>query len=123
MKSRYLAIVAAMAFAGSIIAAQAQSAEPTYKGDPSVYKIIFEDANFRVVESVRKPGVHDKAHSHPASVRYSVNGCKTKLHMPDATTREFVSEAGKAYAVPEISSHSAENIGTDDCKEIFVEKK
>ncbi len=25
----------------------AQTAEPTYKGDPSVYKLIFEVANFR----------------------------------------------------------------------------
>jgi len=46
--------------------AVAQTAEPTYKGDPAVYKVIFEDANFRVIEAIRKKGVHDKAHGHLA---------------------------------------------------------
>lgn len=44
----------------------AQTAEPTYKGDPSVYKLIFEDANFRVIDITRAKGVHDKTHAiHP----------------------------------------------------------
>jgi hypothetical protein len=29
-------------------AALAQSAPPTYQADPSVYKVVFEDQNFRV---------------------------------------------------------------------------
>jgi hypothetical protein len=32
--------------------AAGHTAEPTYKGDPSVYKLIFEDANFRVIELI-----------------------------------------------------------------------
>jgi hypothetical protein len=39
----------------------AQAPEPSYKADPSVYKIIFEDANFRVIEVNRGKGDH-KAH-------------------------------------------------------------
>jgi len=27
---------------------------PTYEGDPAVYKIIFEDQNFRVIATTRK---------------------------------------------------------------------
>jgi hypothetical protein len=33
--------------------AMAQTVEPTFKADPSVYKVIFEDANFRVIEGTR----------------------------------------------------------------------
>ena len=104
--------------------ASAQTVEPTYKADPSVYKVIFEDANFRVIEGVRKAGVHDKAHSHPvASVVYNVTDCKTKQHTPDGKTAENERKAGTVNASPIVANHSAENIGSGDCKQIFVEKK
>src|ERR1700721_1318844 len=44
----------------------AQNAPPTYEADPSVYKIIFEDQNFRVIASTWKAGVTDKSHPHTA---------------------------------------------------------
>lgn len=109
---------------GTASGAVAQTAEPTYKGDPSVYKVIFEDANFRVIEGTRKKGVHDKVHSHPVPfVVYSVTDCKTKLYAADGKTTEIDSKAGTATALPAIASHSAENTGNADCKQIFFEKK
>jgi hypothetical protein len=64
--------------------ALAQNAPPTFQGDPSVYKVIFEDQNFRVIEAVRKAGVHDKLHSHPVpSVVYNLTDCPTKLYDKD----------------------------------------
>lgn len=114
------AMIVGMASTGAV----AQTAEPTYKADPSVYKIIFEDANFRVIEGVRKAGVHDKAHSHPvASVIYNVTDCKTKTYAADGKTAETDRKAGTVLAGPVVESHSAENTGTSDCKQIFVEKK
>ena len=113
-------MIVGMASTGAV----AQTAEPTYKGDPSVYKVIFEDANFRVIEANRKAGVKDKAHGHPApSIVYNVNDCKTKLTDADGKTRESVTKAGTANAVPITASHTAENIATTDCKQVFVEKK
>jgi oxalate decarboxylase/phosphoglucose isomerase-like protein (cupin superfamily) len=104
--------------------ATAQTAEPTFKGDPAVYKVIFEDANYRVIEATRKAGVHDKAHGHPvASVVYNVTDCTTKQYAADGKVAESTSKAGSVTAVPVIASHSAENIGQTDCKQIFVEKK
>jgi hypothetical protein len=101
-----------------------QTAEPTYKGDPAVYKVIFEDANFRVIEANRPAGVKDKAHGHPVpSVAYYLTDCKSKLTAADGKTNETTNKAGTANAVPVIASHSAENIGTANCKQIFVEKK
>jgi hypothetical protein len=114
------ATIIGMASTGAV----AQSAEPSFKGDPDVYKVIFEDANFRVIEAVRKKGVHDKAHGHPvASIVYSVTDCKTKQYAADGKTTEGETKAGSARAVPVIASHSAENIGNADCKQVFVEKK
>ena len=125
MKSRNISTVAGAALlVVTLTAAFAQSAEPTYKGDPSVYKLIFEDANFRVIEATRAPGVKDKPHGHPsAAVVYSITDCKTKLTGADGKRRESVTEAGTAQAVPVIPSHTAENIDTTACKQVFVEKK
>jgi hypothetical protein len=105
-------------------AAAAQNAPPSYQADPDVYKVIFEDQNFRVIASTRKKGVHDKVHSHPLpSIVYNVTNCKTRIHPPDDKTMDIVSNAGTAQAVPITPSHSAENVGPDDCESIFVERK
>ena len=104
-------------------AAFAQSTEPSYKADPDVYKVIFEDANFRVIAVDRKKGVKDKMHSHLSpSVIYHVTDCKTKLSTADGKTRENDSKAGTAGAVPVTPAHAAENLG-NDCKQVIVEKK
>ena len=47
-----LGAMALMSLASS--AAMAQNAPPSYEGDPDVYKVIFEDQNFRVIDSIRK---------------------------------------------------------------------
>ena len=79
-----LTFAAAMMIGMASTGAVAQTAEPTFKGDPDVYKVIFEDANFRVIEANRKKGVHDKAHGHPVpSIVYSLTDCKTKQYAAD----------------------------------------
>lgn len=105
--------------------AASQPAPPSYKGDPDVYKVIFEDQNFRVIESLRKKGVHDKAHSHPVpSVSYNLTDCTTKIYDADGKTRTNTGKAGTARTTPLIvSSHSAENVGPADCRTLFVERK
>lgn len=104
--------------------AMAQTAKPTYEGDPDVYKVIFEDANFRVIAVDRKKGVHDHLHGHPLpSIVYNITDCTTKQYRADGKTVETVGRAGSARAIPVIAAHSAENIGNADCKQLFVEKK
>ena len=103
--------------------AMGQTAEPTFKGDPDVYKVIYEDATLRIIESVRKAGVTDKVHSHPLpSIVYSVTDCKTKQTV-DGKDTQTDSTAGLARAVPVIPAHTATNTGTTDCKQVFIEKK
>jgi hypothetical protein len=102
----------------------AQTAEPSYKGDPDVYKVIFEDANYRVIEANRKKGVHDKVHSHPVpSIIVFLTDCKTKSYLADGRTSENEGKAGTVRPNPVIDSHSAENTGPADCRQVFIEKK
>lgn len=116
--------MSAAIFAGMASGAAAQTAEPTFKGDPSVYKLIFEDANFRVIEATRKPGVHDKAHSHPSpSIVYFITDCPSKTYDAEGKAVASDGKAGTARAVPVITSHSAENVGNAECRQLFVEKK
>ena len=105
--------------------AWAQNAPPSYQGDPDVYKLIFEDQNFRVIASTRKKGVHDKVHGHPvASVVYYVTDCTTRTYGPDGKPgADSTAKAGTARPVAVIASHSAENTGAVDCQTIFVERK
>jgi len=68
--------------------------------------------------------VKDKPHSHPVpSVIYNVTDCSSKLYNPDGKVVENTAKADTAGAAPVIASHQAENVGTTDCKQIFVEKK
>ena len=71
------------------LTAVAQNAPPPYQADPDVYKVIFEDQNFRVILSTRKKGVRDKDHSHAiSSVAYLLTDCINRVYTPDGKTRE-----------------------------------
>src|SRR6516162_8322805 len=89
-------------------AAVAQNAPPSFQGDPDVYKVIFEDQNFRVIDSVREPGVHDKVHGHPLpAIIYYLTDCTTRVYTPDGKTTVNTRQAGTISASPVIGSHSA----------------
>ena len=107
-----------------IASAAAQNAPPSYEADPTVYKVIFEDQNFRVIAATWKKGETDKPHSHPLPfVVYALDDCTLHVHNPDGTTRELKNKVGGANAGPITSSHTAENPGDADCRAIFVERK
>jgi hypothetical protein len=128
MKPKTLLVAAvSLVAAGGLVtsfSALAEDAAPSYKADPNVYKVIFEDANFRVIEANRNKGVRDKGHGHPVpSIVYYVTDCKTKVYAADGKITETSYKAGTVRANPVIASHSAENTGAAACKTIFVEKK
>jgi hypothetical protein len=119
-----LGAIAIISMASSHV--MAEDAPPTYKGDPSVYKLIFEDQNFRVIEAIRKKGVHDKVHSHPSpSVLYFLTDCLDQLYDANGKPvgKPSPGKAGTVRAVPIVHAHSAENVGPNDCHQIFVERK
>lgn len=108
----------------SVGGAVAQSAPPSYEADPSVYKVIFEDQNFRVISATWKKGLTDKPHSHSlAFVTYALDGCTVKSHNTDGTVREFKVKAGEAHPGSTTTSHSAENVTDADCHGLLIERK
>jgi mannose-6-phosphate isomerase-like protein (cupin superfamily) len=117
-----LSLAAPLCIASS--AAFAQDAPPTYQADPSVYKVIFEDQNFRVIAATYRAGQTDKAHSHPVpSIAYALADCAIRTHAPDGKTRDIDVKAGTVNAVPITPSHTTENAGSKECQVIFVERK
>jgi hypothetical protein len=112
---------------GAIIwtaSATAQDASPSYQADPTVYKVIFEDQNFRMIAATWKSGATDKPHGHPLPfVVYALDDCTLRIRNPDGTTRDLKSKAGAAFAGPITSSHTAENVSGSDCRAILVERK
>jgi hypothetical protein len=124
LKSFRIVLSTALLMGLGCSASVAQAVEPSYKADPDTYKVIFEDANYRVIEANHKKGIHDKVHGHPVSfVVVNLTDCKTRLYGADGKITESDRKAGTVYVNPAIPSHSAENIGDADCKQIFVEKK
>jgi len=124
MKRHIVCALTAIFLFGVAPIALAQNAPPSYQGDPDVYKVIFEDANFRVISINRKKGVTDKPHGHPVpGVIYNVTDCSTKLRAANGQIRDAISKAGTANTTPIVASHTAENTGSADCHQIIVEKK
>jgi len=112
-----------MLYVGSS-SAFAQNAPPSYQANPDVYKVIFEDQNFRVIAATWPKGLHDKAHSHPVpSVIYFLTDCSIRLYTPDGKTNDINSKAGTSNAAPITPSHTAENIGPAECRALLVERK
>jgi len=125
MKYRTQFALAAVALAPlASLAAFGQNAPPTYQADPSVYKVIFEDQNFRVIAATWGAGATDKPHSHPVpSIAYALTDCTLELTSADGKTVNINPKAGTAAAVPITASHTAHNTGPAECRTVFVERK
>ena len=105
-------------------AAVAQNAPPTFQADPDVYKVVFEDPNFRVILATWKAGATDKPHDHPvASVGYSLTDCALQLTAADGKTIDLNPKKGTVMTVSITASYSAHNVGSTDCQTPFVERK
>ena len=111
----------------SIISRHGAERATLVRGGPGcVYKVIFEDQNFRVIDAVRKKGVHDKLHSHPVpSIVYHLTDCTSLNYGPDGkpTASPSNRKAGTAQTGSITPAHSVENVGPEDCHQIFVERK
>lgn len=121
-----IAAAALLMPASSAVRAQAPggSVPPTYQADPTVYKVIFENDTFRVIAATWPAGYTDKEHSHPVpGISYALTDCTLKLTNPDGTTRDISNKAGTAGPTPVTVSHHATNVGSTECRVVFVEQK
>ncbi|WP_374666471.1 hypothetical protein [Ramlibacter sp.] len=101
--------------------ALAQDLPRSYVASPDIYKVIAQDAQFKVIAVTWKPGQKDIVHSHPANAVYYLTDCSLRIHAPDGTSREAQPRAGYAVVQRPIPGHVLENVGTADCRLIMFE--
>jgi hypothetical protein len=105
-------------------AAFAQDSPPTYKADPDVFKLVFEDTSFRIISATWQPGQTDKPHSHlSTSVAYTLTDCALRIAAPDGRFAYINTKAGTASTVAITHSHTTTNVGTAACHLFLVERK
>jgi hypothetical protein len=102
----------------------AEDAPLSYKAAPSVYKLLFENDEFRVILQTSKPGQRDELHSHSALVGYRLSNCTGRLHYPDGkSTDPTPAKRGSVLYLPAQPAHSFENVGKTNCEVLIVERK
>ena len=104
--------------------APAQDAPLSHVAEPGVYKVISENAHFRVVQAVWKPGQRDAPHSHPANAVYYQTSGAIQTFGPDGTPRGGgpIGE-GTVFVQDPIPSHSFQNTGANECRVLIFERK
>lgn len=121
--SAAVSLIAAGAFM-TPLAVLAEDAPLSYKAAPDVYKLLFENDQFRVIHQTSKPGQRDASHSHSALVTYRLSDCTGRLHYPDGkSTDARLAKRGSVTYLPAQPSHSFENTGKTVCEGLIVERK
>jgi hypothetical protein len=91
---------------------------------PDIYKVIAEDARYRVIEVTWAAGQRDAQHSHPAAAVYYPMDCSLRQFGGDgAVLGQRDIPAGAANVQGPVPSHSVQNIGAKACKIIMFEPK
>lgn len=118
---RYAIAIAALCGGAAPLHAQVPH---SLAASPDIYKVIAEDARYRVIEVTWAPGQRDVQHSHPASAVYYPMDCSLLPFRADGTAlAQRDAPAGFAIVQPPIASHSIQNVGTKPCKLIMFEPK
>ena len=116
-----LCVASPMACLAASALAQAPSAPEPSKASPDVYKVVAQDAGYRVTEATWAPGQRDAAHAHPVAATYFLSDCQLRMFLPDGTTRDVARKAGFSNVQPAVPSHSVQNIGKQPCKLVIFE--
>ncbi len=115
--------VAALALASAATFAQANPAPPSTTASPDVYKVLAENARFRIVQVTWAPGQKDLPHSHPESGAYFLDSCQLRFFNADGSTNDTRPLAGHSVVQGAIASHAVQNIGTAPCRIVMFEAK
>jgi len=109
-----LAIIASAAFSAH--------AQDVLQADPEHSKLIYEDAQVRVIRTELPPGATSPMHSHPERMVSIVNDARLRITTPDGKSSEVSIPAGSSEHLPPMT-HSVTNIGTETFVEISTEMK
>jgi quercetin dioxygenase-like cupin family protein len=100
-------------------AAQDESMDPV-KVSPSLYKVLRDTMNIRVLETVYKPGQSSVMHAHPDYAIYFNEGGKAEFTSKDGKKQVLPIEKGKVLILPG-DVHSVKNIGNTTIKGVLIE--
>ena len=118
----YLMVSVLVATVLLVFAAKTAMAQDMVKVAPKNCKVLLENDQVRVVRVVMKPGEKLEMHSHPAYILYSPAAGKAKFTSPDGKSEEREVKAGQA-TWSEPVTHSSENVGTADSRNLVIELK
>jgi quercetin dioxygenase-like cupin family protein len=104
-----------------LLAGAAYAQDPV-KVDPAHYKVMFENAQVRVLKIHYGPHEKSVMHVHPDSVVTYLTDATTKFTMPDGTSQVRTGKAGEALWTP-AETHLPENIGDTAFEATLVELK
>ncbi len=114
---------ACLALACAAAQAQAPAVPHSLTASPEIYKVVAENARYRVIQVTWAPGQRDADHSHPDSAGYFLDSCQLRFFLPNGTTTDLSRPAGFAVVQGPIASHSVQNIGSAPCRLVMFEPK
>jgi hypothetical protein len=89
--------------------------------NPEYFKVVFENAQVRVLDYTDTPGHLTTPHEHPGSVMYTLSSFRLRLHADGGTKDVEIAEGATGWLPAQM--HAGENIGETDTHVIFVELK
>ena len=97
-------------------------AQDPAKVAPSMYKVLFENDDARVIEVTGKPGDKSARNAHPDHVVYAINPGKVKFTLADGKTKEVSMKAGDVlWSAAE--THESLLVEGKDFKVVVIELK
>lgn len=114
-----LKLVLALIF---VVAAASVSAQDPVKLSPTMYTVLLENDQVRVLEFRCKAGEKEPMHFHPAAVAYSVSAGKYRMTTKDGKVTEGDSKPGTTVWV-DPGTHSFECLGPGEQRTIITELK
>jgi len=97
-------------------------AQDPVKLSPTMYKVLLDNDQVRVLEFRAKPGQSEPMHSHPPMTVYDISGGRVKLTIPDGKAEVLDVKPGTAVWSA-ATTHRFENVGTSEAHEIIIELK
>jgi len=105
-----------------LFAAAGAGAQDVVQVGGDSHKVLFENAQVRMLAVHIKPGQKVPMHSHPANVSYYLSDGKLRITLADGKTVEKEPKSGTA-GWSDAVTHAVENIGSADFTQVQVELK
>jgi beta-alanine degradation protein BauB len=105
----------------SLIAGRAYSQDPVQVA-PSMFKVLLDNDQVRVLDVVMKPGEKNPMHSHPDYVSYVIKGGSVKFVDAKGEATVRTTKDGEC-AFHKGETHMSENTGTSETHVLNIELK